>query len=285
MSTDENKPPEFSPRPVGAIEHFKPTAEMFAALAELQGEVRNPIKKHKVDYTPQNGGQRVKYDYADLADVLEANRDVLKKHGFAIVALTVDRLNPYGYGLETYLTHKSGGYFIAWQPLVRPEATKPQVYGSNLTYARRYSASPLLGIASETDDDAQAAQAEKSKGKGQGAAKDATPPPSPSAKPIVKNEAPASDTDTKKIFSLAKDRQIEPEEVSYFIKHVYGLTNATGHATTKGLKKWQAEELHTVLSNHLASAGTLTSLADTERAEREMRHTPKAPGPNQMSLS
>jgi hypothetical protein len=65
--------------------------------------------------------------------------------------------------LITRLVHSSGQYFESVYPLPTT-AIDPQSMGSAITYARRYSLCPLLGIAGETDDDAQGAkQAEAEK--------------------------------------------------------------------------------------------------------------------------
>jgi hypothetical protein len=64
------------------------------------------------------------------------------------------------FGLTTYLEHGPSQEKVStWYPLPDPARgqIKPQAFGSSLTYARRYSVSSLVGIASEEDDDGQQA--------------------------------------------------------------------------------------------------------------------------------
>jgi hypothetical protein len=130
-------------------------AEAAEALAKAQLEFKAPAKNRKVDFT--HNGQRTKYAYADLADVIEAVKEPLGKNGLA----TIHQLMYDGqyYGLKTSLIHSSGEFVDTWYPLPDPStnAIKPQAFGSALTYARRYSLSSLVGIASDDDDDGQTA--------------------------------------------------------------------------------------------------------------------------------
>ena len=55
--------------------------------------------------------------------------------------------------LFTTLYHTSGQYIISEYPVIPVQKNNPQHYGSALTYAKRYSFSALLGLASESEDD------------------------------------------------------------------------------------------------------------------------------------
>jgi len=127
-------------------------ANLAKSLALAQSKITAPKKRCKVDFV-NNKGQRVKYNYADLADVLDSIRLPLSANGLALVHSMV--LNEQGYGLITKLLHESGEFIETWYPLPNPELgeIKPQEFGSALTYARRYSVSSLVGIASDEDDD------------------------------------------------------------------------------------------------------------------------------------
>ena len=54
--------------------------------------------------------------------------------------------------LHTALCHSSGQWIISAWPVVKLPAA-PQIIGSALTYARRYTLFALVGIAGEGDDD------------------------------------------------------------------------------------------------------------------------------------
>ncbi len=134
------------------------------ALAKAQSEIKAPVKNRHVDFQPtfpdgKPKGQRVKYSYADLADVIEAVRIPLSKNSLAISHQMV--LNDKNYDLRTVLMHSSGEWIETFYPLPDPTAIRPQEFGSALTYARRYSLSALVGIASEEDDDGHIAEPPK----------------------------------------------------------------------------------------------------------------------------
>src|SRR4051812_24564052 len=59
--------------------------------------------------------------------------------------------------LVTTLAHSSDQWISSELRVASPDAG-PQVFGSSLTYARRYSALAILGLAPDTDDDGRAAQ-------------------------------------------------------------------------------------------------------------------------------
>lgn len=88
--------------------------------------------------------------YAGLSDILEAIKKPLTDNGLAVTQVTevmAERLI-----LETVLMHTSGEWISCTYP-IEPVQKTPQGMGSALTYARRYSLSALLGVASEEDDD------------------------------------------------------------------------------------------------------------------------------------
>lgn len=136
-------------------------ANLAEALAKAQSVFKPPKKDRHVDFSPKTGG-RVKYSYADLSDVIAAVTEPLAKNGLAVIH-QLDYLND-SYGLKTSLVHSSGQLISTWYPLPDPskQQIRAQEFGSALTYARRYSLSSLVGIASEEDDDgASAAPAHK----------------------------------------------------------------------------------------------------------------------------
>lgn len=129
-----------------------PIDKLAAALAKAQAKMTNPPKTKQGQY---RGG---KYLYADLADVLDHVRGPLSENGLAIVQLLQPGV------LVTRLIHASGQYVECLYPLPAGMPS-PQDMGSAITYARRYSLCPLLGISGETDDDASQAATAKEEAK------------------------------------------------------------------------------------------------------------------------
>lgn len=93
--------------------------------------------------------------YADLAAIMDEARPLLGENELALVQNLVES-SPDEVRLLTTLYHTSGQYFSSLITL-KPSKADPQGIGSAITYARRYSLSPLLGIVTEEDDDGNAA--------------------------------------------------------------------------------------------------------------------------------
>ena len=90
-----------------------------------------------------------KSKYAPLDSVIDATTNGLAKHGLVITQLCDND------ALITMLAHTSGEW-IASRLILNPAKQDPQGNGSAITYARRYSLTAILGIASEDDDDGNA---------------------------------------------------------------------------------------------------------------------------------
>lgn len=124
--------------------------ELAKALSQAQAEFPD-IRKTK---TANTGSYS--YNYADLADILDAVRPTLSKHGLSVSQL----LSGNGtLTLTTMLMHASGEYIGSeYEATVDEGRLKgQQAVGSALTYVRRYSLTGLLGVASEDDDDGRSA--------------------------------------------------------------------------------------------------------------------------------
>lgn len=131
--------------------------ELTTALSLAQGEMQNaPLNKTNPHFRSK---------YADLAAIRDATLPPLTKHGLSIYQAT--QIDGDFFLLVTRLAHKSGQWIESVYP-VPMAMDKPQVMGSALTYARRYSWASICGVASEEDDDANAAQdgAKKTNGMG-----------------------------------------------------------------------------------------------------------------------
>lgn len=124
-------------------------AKLATALSKAQGE----FQSIHAERTGQLGHR--KYRYADLASFLTAVRGVLSKHGLAVIQRPLPSDGELVL-LETMITHDSGEW-IAGELCIKSANTTAQAIGSALTYARRYSLSAMLGLATEEDDDGKAA--------------------------------------------------------------------------------------------------------------------------------
>lgn len=131
------------------MDHSESINEIAAALAAAQGEFKAVAK----DKTAKAGAYS--YKYADIADVLSMALPVLSKHKLALIQAT--DVDGGAIFLRTRIVHASGQWIESEYPVCDVRAGDHQKMGGALTYARRYAASSLLGIASEEDTDAQGA--------------------------------------------------------------------------------------------------------------------------------
>ena len=129
------------------METSKKIDKIIKALQSFQHEVENP-KKSKEAYD---------YSYAPLEVVIDTIKPALKENDLAFSQSTGydgDRIT-----VQTILWHTSGQYIVFDKLGLPPDDVKQQSRvqsaGSSITYARRYSLSAVLGIASEEDTDAR----------------------------------------------------------------------------------------------------------------------------------
>jgi len=121
--------------------------ELATALSKAQGAFSNPEKDRR---NPHFGNC-----YATLGAVIEATRKALAENGLSLTQ-TVGGRPP---SLRSRLLHSSGQWLASEVPLFTA-GKGSQVFGSELTYMRRYAVCALLNIApAEGDDDGNAAQA------------------------------------------------------------------------------------------------------------------------------
>lgn len=116
------------------------------SLAKAQAEMRNAT------FNKQNS--HFKNKYADLSSIRDAVVPVLAKHGIALVQSIETH-----EGLSVVVTKllKGTEEIVSSGCPIITDRNGPQAFGSALTYARRYSMSAIVGIASEEDDDAELA--------------------------------------------------------------------------------------------------------------------------------
>lgn len=133
------------------------------AMAAAQGEIKIALKDRTVEVQTKTGG-KYSYVYADLAQVYEACREPLSKHGIAV--FQVPTRGQSGVAVTTLLLHESEQW-VQGELVLPGDTSDPKAIGSLITYARRYGLSAMVGVVtSDEDDDAEAgAQATKPKDK------------------------------------------------------------------------------------------------------------------------
>lgn len=111
---------------------------------------------HKTVGTIEETARAQYGSFADLKTVLSAVTPALSKHGLALVQ-TFDTEGDDDI-LVTTLYHTSGRHIFSRARLVRVEGSGGRqnplhLWGGSVTYARRYCALALLGLAAGMDDD------------------------------------------------------------------------------------------------------------------------------------
>lgn len=201
------------------------TKSIYAALAKAQSEFKTPVKNKKVAYSGRD------FWYADLQSVLDAVNPSLNANGFCLFERLVVHESG-GFGLSTVLAHSSGATIDSWYPLPDPTKVKDQDFGKSLTYARRYSVSALLNVASEDDTDG----ADNKTPAGAKASTTQKPPAKPPQKPA--NQAPQGPTQAmlKCLYAIGKGMQWPADAI-----RVYSV--AKTNRTPGQLSKAQYDQL------------------------------------------
>lgn len=135
---------------VGATKHAdfmsKEIGELASALSKFQGEVKDAIKNKSVNFG------NVSYKHADLPAVLCEIRPLLSKNNLSLCQLPTSTDSKVI--LKSILMHSSGQY-ITWDTEI-PIGGKidAQAVGKVISYARRYAACSICGVA-QIDDPAE----------------------------------------------------------------------------------------------------------------------------------
>ena len=192
--------------------------DLATALAAFQGEVP-PVEKNKegkVKGESKNGkAYEYAYKYADIADILSTALPVLSKHGLSIVQATA--IDGRDMNVVSRLLHQSGQWIESDYPVCSIGGDH-QKMGGALTYARRYAACSLLGIAPEEDVDGEAAATEPTR----------TPAPRQQSRPAPQ---PAPDDD------------VDPEKEARALAYIAGFRTRMQNCSTADevTKLWAAE--------------------------------------------
>ena len=88
------------------------------------------------------------FSYAPLEAILSATKPILARHGLAVIQDMGDK------GVSTIILHSSGQWLqLAPVKINERDGENAQATGSRLTYARRYSYTMALNLATDQDDD------------------------------------------------------------------------------------------------------------------------------------
>lgn len=142
----------------GGGEATAPSPVVWESLVEALTAAQREIKNAPMNKTNPHFNNR----YADLAAIRDAVTPALTRNGLAITQVT-EITESGSLVLVTRLMHKSGQALESAYPLPM-EVNRPQVMGSALTYARRYTLAAMIGIGSDEDDDAEGAERPASSG-------------------------------------------------------------------------------------------------------------------------
>ena len=150
VTTRENKEPklelvELRPNIKASLKLDK----LAEALAKAQSEIGS-LQRNKSGYN---------YNYADLAAVLDCIKEPMAKNGLNLMQFPEYNENSEVCPVTTIVTHESGQMLMS--TMVVPVAANAkvndtQVYGSAITYARRYAVMAIMNLAPEDDDGAAA---------------------------------------------------------------------------------------------------------------------------------
>lgn len=132
------------------MENTTKCTTIYAALAKAQAKFKTVIKNcHGYGY-----------DYADISSIMDAVRPALNENGLYVYQ-KVTSTDGTSITCETFIANENGEVISSGPLTINAVAQKgmnqAQALGSAQTYARRYSLSSFLGIASESDDDGNGA--------------------------------------------------------------------------------------------------------------------------------
>lgn len=130
-------------------------SEVAKAYTEAWGKITTPKHNKDVEVVMKSGG-KYKFAYTDLTGIFEAIKKLLAEHGIGIMQDTGTIVEESGKTLvfvQTMLLHSSGQYIQSEQMKLSANPSI-QDFGGQISYLRRYQLSALMGISTESDDDA-----------------------------------------------------------------------------------------------------------------------------------
>lgn len=207
---------------------------LYSALAKAQGSIKSPTKNKHVNYKDKNN-RTIDYSYADLTACYEACIPELSKNGLAITHIFTTINNVFG--LATLLTHESGQTLETFYPMRNPTSVPPQAFGSDITYAKRYSLCSIVGFAADEDDDGAIAQDSYSKTPPKTQSKPA-PKPIPNLAPKTSGGYLGDYQPQFGKFKLQKLSSIDPDQLWQYIDYIEGKARADQKEITGQVKEF-----------------------------------------------
>lgn len=182
---------------------------VYSALLRARAEFA-PVVKGKTN-------PHFKSRYADLETVLDAVSEPLARQG--LVLIQAPDVTAEGIVLVTSLVWTGSQEKISCRyPIVPAKPNDPQALASAITYARRYSALALLGIAPE-DDDGNAASSNKT-------SQQQTPAKQPQAAQQAGGKPQGmDDSQREELDRLTAALNIAPSAFAKRIREKYGVAN------------------------------------------------------------
>lgn len=123
------------------------TTELYKALAGF----------HKHFTTVEKDAENPFHEssYASLSQILNVTRPILNDQGLILIQMPVNGTKENSICIKTRLIHVETGQFIETNSIsVTPNKNDIQLFGSLMTYLKRYEITSLLGLSfSEEDDD------------------------------------------------------------------------------------------------------------------------------------
>jgi hypothetical protein len=142
----------------------KTQGKLVLALARAKQRFVAVAKTKEAKVPTKNGGE-YRYQYADLADIVNMCDPPLLENELVVFQepKVEQRKDGWFVTVTSELRHSSDEWrsVEVMLPCLNPSA---QGIGSTITYARRYGIGPLLGIVTEKDDDAQVSDAAPARG-------------------------------------------------------------------------------------------------------------------------
>ena len=126
------------------VHHSESLNLLYEALVKTQAEMQGAKK--------DSNNPHLKTKYADLESCVVASRPFLVKNGLCVLQMVNTKDDKIF--LTTRLAHMSGQY-IESSMEIKPSKNDMQGLGAAITYARKYSYSSIICLATEDDDGEQ----------------------------------------------------------------------------------------------------------------------------------
>ena len=136
-----------------------PMPALYAALAAAQGAFK-PIEKNRSVEIRMKSGEKYRFRYADLEEILTKTRSALSVNGLALI----QRVEHHQGGplLTCCLMHAAGGMLTSEVQIQSArELSDPKAFGAAITYHRRYLVTAMLGVAADDDLDEDGQEIER----------------------------------------------------------------------------------------------------------------------------